>query len=115
VVIDGNGLSIYSFTRSSSQRFASADALSWDWIGNVVDAGVIASGVGHGDYACGSSQCELFTGPPVIERWGDYSAIALDPTNSDDVWSAAEFAPSNGANWGTAIARLTMSVPKLTA
>jgi hypothetical protein len=40
-------------------------------------------------------------------RWGDYSALQLDP-NGTDIWSATEYIGGNGSgdlvdNWGTRI------------
>ncbi|HLZ61374.1 MAG TPA: hypothetical protein VKR06_30880 [Ktedonosporobacter sp.] len=49
-------------------------------------------------------------GAPQQCRWGDYSAVALDP-NSNDIWMASEntvpqvqtLGPNNQTNWGTRI------------
>jgi len=42
-------------------------------------------------------------------RMGDYSAAALDPSDTSLVWVVAEYIQaSGGANWGTFIARLQM-------
>ena len=117
-VVDGNGISFYSFTRSGTSRYASSGAFAYDWTGagNLLSAGVIGSGIGNGDYACGQTvpPCELGGTNSGIERWGDYSGIAVDPGNGNDVWAASEFAPSAGQNWGTAISRLTVSQPVVT-
>jgi len=45
-------------------------------------------------------------------RWGDYSGVAVDPSNAADIWMAGEYAPSNGLDWGTAIAEVT-AAPQL--
>jgi hypothetical protein len=45
----------------------------------------------------------------VNGRWGDYSGIAVDPSNPTDVWLAAEYAPSSDQNWGTAIGELSLA------
>jgi hypothetical protein len=39
--------------------------------------------------------------------WGDYSGAAVDPSNPLDFWVAAEYAPTSGLNWGTAIGEVT--------
>jgi hypothetical protein len=115
VVVDGNGVPFYAFTRSGTTRFASSGAFAFDWAGALKTAGIIAAGTGNGDYACGSIGCELFHNTTTdIERWGDFSGIAVDPSNPNDVWAATEFAPSNGSNWGTSVARLTISQPVVT-
>ena len=41
-------------------------------------------------------------------RWGDYSGIAVDPSNPTDIWMGAEYAPSSTANWGTAVGEMTL-------
>ncbi len=47
-------------------------------------------------------------------RWGDYSGVAVDPSNPTDVWLAAEYAPTSGSDWGTAIGELTLAPPTVT-
>src|SRR5262249_41660024 len=58
-VVDGNGISFFSFTRSGTSRYASSSAFGYDWTGagNLLSAGIIGSGVGAGDYACGQAAC----------------------------------------------------------
>lgn len=46
-------------------------------------------------------------------RWGDYSEIAVDPANDDDVWAAEEYAASSW--WGTSIGQLTAVPPTVTS
>ena len=57
-----------------------------------------------GDYHCSGAGCR--------ERWGDYAAVSLDPSNSDNFWVIGEYArptaviPQAGALrsiWGTYI------------
>jgi len=117
VVVDGNGVPFYSFTRSSSQTApsSSVNIIDWNGSGSSLPKTVISSGAGQGAYNCGAVGCQLFPGSnPPIERWGDYSGIAVDPTNPNDVWVATEFAAGNGANWGTSIARVTIAQPSMT-
>lgn len=78
------------------------------------------------DYHNGSKQ-----GVPVPDgsrqRWGDYSAVSLDPNNSQNFWVIGEYADNwnnaggghpngtGGSNWGTWIAEVTVSpVPEPT-
>lgn len=102
VAFDGAGDLVTVFTRSSASIYASVDT-----------AGQLAGTV------------ETLTAPMTLEagqgtftngRWGDYSGAAPDPANPTDVWVAGEYEPStnNGADWGTAIARLTFSAPAVT-
>jgi len=37
-------------------------------------------------------------------RWGDYSSLAVDPTDDCTFWYTTEYMPANGGNWGTRIA-----------
>ena len=40
-----------------------------------------------------------------LSRWGDYSALAVDPVDGCTFWYANEYIPSNGTfNWKTRIA-----------
>jgi hypothetical protein len=50
-----------------------------------------------------------------INRWGDYSAAAPDPSNPADVWLTAEYqaSASNPGDWGTATGRLAIQ-PSIT-
>jgi hypothetical protein len=54
-------------------------------------------------------------------RFGDYSGAAMDPADPTDVWIAAEYALyySSAVNpsctWGTAVGRLTYSMPTITS
>ena len=56
-------------------------------------------------------------------RWGDYSGIARDPTNPNDVWTAEEIggipvtvgAATNNNEWGTSIGRFTLMPPTVSS
>jgi hypothetical protein len=120
VAVDGNGVAFYSFTRSGTQTYATSGAGAYDWnTGGLYSTHAIGTGVGGGVYACGAPSCQLFAtanGDPIdVERWGDYSGIAVDPVDPNDVWVASEFAPSNGSNWGTSISRTTIAQPTVTS
>jgi hypothetical protein len=42
---------------------------------------------------------------PNLSRWGDYSAMSIDPTDDCTFWYTNEYLKSNGAfNWSTRIA-----------
>jgi IPT/TIG domain len=51
----------------------------------------------------------------AINRWGDYSAAAPDPSNPADVWVTAEYQASatNAGDWGTATGKLAIQ-PSIT-
>ena len=46
------------------------------------------------------------------ERWGDYSATTLDPTNPTSFWTTQEYAAGSGS-WGTQISQVWVS-PRVT-
>lgn len=105
---DGNGNVFLSATLSSTSIYPES-------LGLIVPAGTTSlSGTvlqaGGGTYYW-QTGCTMsgFTGC----RWGDYSGAAIDPSNPKDVWLASEYAPSNGANWGTSIAEVTAGIAPL--
>jgi hypothetical protein len=51
-----------------------------------------------------------FDNTSSAQRWGDYSASAIDPTNPADVWVTGEYAGSSPGNtdWATATARVAI-------
>jgi uncharacterized protein (TIGR03382 family) len=59
----------------------------------------------------GQGESAVFTGSGVQQqggtqsRWGDYSSMAIDPTDDCTFWFTSEYIPSNGAfNWHTRVA-----------
>jgi|GEM_PF-1163612 len=44
-------------------------------------------------------------------RWGDYSGICMDPSNSNKIWLCGEYATSYSWLWGTAIGSFTFITP----
>ncbi len=61
--------------------------------------------------AAGTMEAEntIFSGPASqtgsLHRWGDYSAMAVDPTDDCTFWYTNEYIPSTGSfNWSTRIA-----------
>jgi hypothetical protein len=56
---------------------------------------LLKAGVGSYDYRPGGAR----------NRWGDYSATALDPGNARAVWTFQEFAAATDT-WGTEISRI---------
>lgn len=115
---------------------------NWRWMGSVAmdSAGDIAAGysISSGAMhpaiavtgrtpsdALGTLETEtvIFDGPgsqtPTLNRWGDYSAITVDPVDDCTFWYTTEYIPSpNGAfNWHTRIASFRMDncVPASTA
>ena len=44
-------------------------------------------------------------------RWGDYSGIAVDPSDSRRVWMFGEYAASPANTWGTWLGQVTFNIP----
>lgn len=90
VTLDAAGDALFSFSVSGSGMFASAGA------------GEIKSGAlsGASVYQAGK---QTYGG----SRWGDYSAISVDPANGS-VWAGAEYAAMGSSkDWGTAAGQFT--------
>jgi hypothetical protein len=98
IATDGSGNLIAGFSGSSSDTFA----------------GVYASGQKTTDGANTFQSPVLLHGgensyTPFADRWGDYSAAALDPVSPSTVWVAGEYvAISGGSDWGTFLAPIQM-------
>jgi hypothetical protein len=107
VATDPTGNLFVSFSGSGATLNPSAEAISVPVVGSIT---AVVVGQGLGPYntttACGGSN-----------RWGDYSGAAVDATNPNDIWVASEMAASasNPCYWGTAIARLTLAPPTVSA
>jgi hypothetical protein len=103
VATDLTGNLFVSFSGSSAALFPSAEAISIPVVGSIT-AVLVAQGRG----AYNSTACQ-----GGMNRWGDYSGAATDPSSPNDVWVASEMAASatTSCYWGTAIARLTLAPP----
>jgi hypothetical protein len=106
VTTDLTGNLFVSFSGSSATLTPSVEALSLPIDGTTPSGLLVARG--RGPYDSTATACH-----GGLNRWGDYSGAATDPSNPNDVWIASEFAasPTNSCAWGTAIARLTLAAP----
>ena len=108
VAMDSGGNMIVVFSQSSTAQFASLQA-SGDLAGDVANPPALLAETqvmaGQGVYNCNGC-----SGGGNGDRWGDYSAAALEPCGSSAVWVAGEFMgdPSIASDWGTAAGRLTV-------
>jgi hypothetical protein len=102
VATDLTGNLFVSFSGSSATLFPSAEAISIPVVGSIT---AVLVGQGRGPYD--TTVCR------GMNRWGDYSGAATDPSSPNDIWVASEMAASatNSCYWGTAIARLTLAPP----
>jgi hypothetical protein len=89
---------VIGFTASGQGRFASSYAAIGRSRRGRTSFGIprlLKAGVGSYDYRPGGAR----------NRWGDYSATALDPGNARAVWTFQEFAAATDT-WGTEISRI---------
>jgi hypothetical protein len=87
---------VISFSGSGPAQRISTYAVFGQTVGGVTTFGTpILLKQGESDY------------PGTDSRWGDYSAITLDPTNPRKFWTIQEYARA-GNTWGTQITELTV-------
>jgi hypothetical protein len=109
VAMDPAGNMIVVFSQSSASQFASLEA-SGDLAGDASNPPALLAETqvmaGHGVYACNGCANGAHG-----DRWGDYSAAALEPCGSAAVWVAGEFMgdPYDPTDWGTAVGSLTVA------
>lgn len=111
---DTSGDVIISFTESSSSIYPGSYVI-------VQPAGSpagylsnpIATQLGQTTYNNDQGVCGGTSGSP--SRWGDYSGAALDPSNTNNVWVASEYASNSvlsetdGCSWSTQISQVSFS------
>jgi hypothetical protein len=108
--MDPAGNMVVAFSQSSTAQFPSLEAsgvLSGDGSNPPALLSETPIMTGQGVYACDDG-CQDASG---ADRWGDYSAAALEPCGSAAVWVAGEFMTSSSStnNWGTAAGKLAIA------
>jgi len=101
---------LLGYSRFSANEFASAAysvRLGTDPLNTLRDEVVLKEGE--------ATYFKTFSG--TRNRWGDYSATAVDPANDDDLWTIQEYADSpkfmtGHDRWGTWWGRLALAVAK---
>jgi hypothetical protein len=93
VVPDTNGNVFMATTFSSTSVYPAATALT----------------VANGASSFSAFAVQAGSGVNTDVRWGDYSGVAVDPLDPNDIWVAGEYAAASGLDWGTAIGELTLS------
>ena len=87
------------FSRSSASEFAGVWAsgrLKSDTLNTYQPPSLIKAGEAH--YS------------PFASRWGDYSSVAIDPSDQTTAWVSGEYARvEGGSEWGTWIHQVTIS------
>jgi hypothetical protein len=100
VAVNANGSVVVGFTGTGPNQFASAMAAIGTTTGGVTTFSapqMIQAGQGTYDVT--------FGGP--LNRWGDYSATVVDPTNPNRFWTFQEFVTSTD-EWGVRVAEITV-------
>ncbi|HMD46354.1 MAG TPA: IPT/TIG domain-containing protein [Acidimicrobiales bacterium] len=62
----------------------------------------------------GTTPCASGQTPPCDERWGDYLATSIDPSDPSSVWVSGLYQnQSGGFSWGSAIAKVNLATTTL--
>jgi hypothetical protein len=103
IAVNKAGDVVIGFTGSGASQFASAYAV----------AGVTRGGVtAFGDPMLlqeGVASYQRLDSSSGLNRWGDYSATVLDPSDAKSFWTIQEWASGSGS-WSTQIAQITFGV-----
>jgi hypothetical protein len=104
VAMDSSGNMALGYSISSTTKFPSiyyTGRMATDPLGEMtITEGVIKEGLG--------SQTNTWSGNP--SRWGDYSAMSVDPSEPSKFWYTQEYyQTTNQSNWKTRIGSFTLS------
>ena len=98
LAVDGFGNMAVGYSLSSTSIYPSiayAGRLVTDTLGTLPQAETtLMAGAGSQSTNCGNGPCN---------RWGDYSAMTIDPTDDCTFWYTNEYYASTGGNWRTRI------------
>jgi hypothetical protein len=105
VSLDGGGDVFVAYSASSPRQYPGAYAVISPSASIGTFTAPITIAAGSASYSDGSPS------NANSARWGDYSAVAPDPTAAGAVWVAGEYAPSDAAqgDWGTAAGLISLS------
>jgi hypothetical protein len=101
IAVNRNNDALVGYSRFSASQFASA---SYSFRASGDPANTLRA-----DTLIKAGEASYFkTFSDTENRWGDYSASTVDPTNDTDFWTIQEFAgtPSGDDRWGTWWARI---------
>ncbi len=97
MAMDGSGNIALAYSVSSSSQFPSiryATRLASDPLGTLQEEAVLFAGSGS---------------QTASSRWGDYSALSIDPADDCTFWATNEYYPSNSSNhWNTRVGAFVM-------
>jgi len=105
IAANANGDFVLAFNRSGAGTDGNISALAevchFNGTTASCESPLVLKAGEAGNYQLGSSV-----------RWGDYSAIAIDPNDSNSFWASLEVPvviPDSGTYWGTQITQLTLT------
>jgi hypothetical protein len=105
VTLDNYGNAYLAYSLSDPNNTPQANAVT-DNDANLVGWNSVIQAQAPGTSACSSATDT----PPCGERWGDYFGAAQDPSNTSNVWLAAQWQSGNGQfNWGTSLVEANSS------
>ncbi len=110
LAVDGFGNMALGYSRSSMSMYPSiayAGRLVTDTLGTLPQAETtLVSGTGSQSVNCGGSPCN---------RWGDYSAMTIDPTDDCTFWYTNEYYVSTGGDWQTRIGSFRLATKSISS
>ena len=101
IAVNPLGDVVIAYNKSSTTEFASSYAVAGTFDGSNLTLGTPTL------LKAGQATLNLISG---TERWGDYAAVRLDPSNPLSFWVFNEFALSTN-RWGTQITQLLVDNP----
>ncbi len=114
---------VIGYNRSDSTALGAAGNISSFAVAGTTTGGVLTFGAPMllRQGVVGNYHIDDPTGTMLLERWGDYSATTLDPSDPHSFWTIQEFPLTDGsttqARWATQITQLTFvqAVPEPSA
>ena len=110
LAVNAAGKVVIGFSSVGPNQFISASAIvgQLNLAGNsVAFSGPVTLAAGQGSYDVGFNALPL-----IAARWGDYSSMTIDPTNSNKFWTIQEYASATNV-WSTKISEITLdAVPE---
>ncbi len=100
------GEAIIGFTRSGDNTTGAAGDTSTYAVAGTTSGGLLNFGAPFVLHAGTVNNYHLLGGDG--ERWGDYSATSLDPTDPHSFWTVQEFAEASNS-WSTRVTQLTFT------
>lgn len=98
LAVDGSGNMAVGYSAGNGSTFPSirySGRLASDPLNTLAQGeAVLINGGGSQSTNCGSSPCT---------RWGDYSAMSVDPVDDCTFWYTTEYYATTGGNWNTRI------------